>query len=133
MKWKITNLQTRLYLITAIIVMVGLGSAILIYLTAENDSGSVLGYEAVGGNVYPMAPEDSKIYRHDLELYGGKANVLADEFMRWFVGLWHGKNLALTVACITIFISFGFFFVARHLRSDLQSDARGENNGIGPD
>lgn len=133
MKWKITNLQIRLYLITAIILLVGLGSAILIYLSAENDSDSASGYEAIGGYVYPMAPEDSKMYRHDLELYGGKANVLADEFMRWFVGLWHGKSLALTVACITIFISFGFFFVARHLQSDLKSDARGENNGVGTD
>ncbi len=121
MKWKITNQQTHLYLISAIILLVGLGSAILIYLTAENDSDSVLGYE------------DSKMYIHDLELYGGKANVLASEFMRWFVGLWHGKSLAFTVACITIFISFGFFFVANHLRSDLKSDARGENNRGGTD
>jgi len=75
MKWKITNLKTRLYLITAIILMVGLGSAILIYLTAENDSDSVLGYEVADGNVYPIAPEDYKMFRHDLELFGGKATA----------------------------------------------------------
>ena len=80
MKWKITNLQTRLYLITAIILLIGLGSAILIYLTAENDSASVLGYE------------NSKMFIHDLELYGGKANVVANEFEHWFVGLWHGNH-----------------------------------------
>lgn len=113
--------------------MVGLGSAILIYLTAENDWDRVLGYEAEGGYVYPIAPEDSKMYRHDLELYGGKTSVLVDEFMRWFVGLWHGKSLAFIVACITIFISFGFFFVAHHLLSDLKSDARDGNNEIGTD
>lgn len=123
MKWKITNLQTLLYLITVIILLVGLGSAILIYLTAENDSDRFLGYEVVGGYVYPIAPEDSKKYMHDLELYGGKTNVLANEIMRWFDGLWHGKSLAFTVACITIFISLGFFFVAHHLPSDLKSDA----------
>jgi hypothetical protein len=133
MKWKITNLQIRLYLITAIILLVGLGSAILIYLTAENDSDSVLGNEVVGGYVYPITPEDSKRYKHDLELYGGKANVLANEFMRWFVGLWHGKSLAFTIACITIFISFGFFYVAKHFPSDLKSDARDENNRGGTD
>ena len=128
MKRKITNLQSRLYLITAIILLVGLSSAVLIYLTAENDSGSVLGYEIAGGNVYPIKPEDSKKYIHDLELYGGKENVLANELMRWFVGLWHGKSLAFTVACITIFISFGVFFVARHLLSDLQHNARDKND-----
>ena len=119
MKWKITNLQTRLYLIAAIILLVGLGSAILIYLTAENDSISVFGYE------------NSKKYIHDLNLYGGKAAVLADEFSRWFVGLWHGKSLAFTVACITIFIALGFFFVARTSPSDLESDAHDENNRVG--
>jgi len=133
MKWQITNRQTRLYFITAIILLVGLGSAILIYLTAENDADSVVGYEAVGGYVYPVMPEDSKRYIHDLELYGGKANVLVNDFMRWFVGLWHGKSLAFTIACITIFISFGFFYIARHLPSDSTSDARDENNPGGTD
>ncbi len=128
MKGKITNMQTRLKLISAIILLVGLGSAISIYLTAENDSDSVLGYEVVGGDMYPITPENSKMYVHDLELYGGKAAVLANEFRYWFVGLWHGKSLAFTVACIAIFTSFGFFFVANHLPSDLLSNARGENN-----
>jgi hypothetical protein len=113
MKWKTTNLQTRLYLVSAIILLVGLSSSIWIYLTADNDSRRFFGYEIVGGNAYLIAPENSKMYVHDLELYGGKANVLADEFMTWFVGLWHGKSLAFTVACITIFISLGFFFLAR--------------------
>lgn len=127
MKWKITNLQARLYLISAVILLVGLGSAIYIYHKAENNPGDVLGYEVVDGNVYPIAPEDSKKYLHDLELYGGKANVLANEFMSWFAGLWHGKSLAFTVACGTIVISFGVFFVANHLSSDLKSDAKGQS------
>ncbi len=114
MKWNITNPQTRLYLIAAIILLVGLGSAVSIYLTAEDASNNTL------VNNY----ENSKIYRHDLELYGGKANVLADEFSRWFAGLWHGKSLAFTIACITVCISFGFFFVARHSQSGPKADAR---------
>ena len=128
MKWKTTNLQTRLYLISAIILLVGLSSSIWIYLTAENDLKRVLGYEIVGGTAYLITPDNSKKYVHDLELYGGKANVLADEFMRWFIGLWHGKSLAFTVACITIFISLGFFFVARTSPSYLAYDAHDDNN-----
>jgi|SRR5208337_1565033 len=111
MKWKITNKQTRLYLISAVILLVGLGSAILIYLTAPNDSDNALDFE------------NSKMYVHDLELYGGKANVLAEEFRNWFVGLWHGQSLAFTVACITLVISFGVFFVANHLPPDSKSDS----------
>ncbi len=111
MKWKSINLQLRLYLITAVIMLVGLGSAILIYLTAEDDADNVLDLE------------NSKMYLHDLELYGGKANVLAEELRNWFAGLWHGKSLSYTLACITIVISFGLFFVANHLLSDSKSDS----------
>jgi hypothetical protein len=76
-------------------------------------------------------PENTKIYKHDLEVYGGKAAVLADDFRRWFVGLWHGKSLAFTITCITIFVSFAGFFTARHLPSHSKSDIRGENNRDG--
>jgi hypothetical protein len=133
MKWKTADLQTCLNLISAIILLVGLGSAILIYRTAENNSSGVLGYEEEGGSVYPIMPEDSKKYLRDMELYGGKANVIADEFRRWVVGLCHGKSLAYTLACITIFISFGVFYAANHLPSRLKSDVSSENNRDGTD
>ncbi len=112
MKWKIANPQTRLYLIAAIILVVGLGSSTLIYLTAADVSDTVLGYEVV----------ESKKYMRDLELYGGKANVLAAEFMQWFDGLWHGKSLAFTVGFISVFISVVLFFVAYHMTTDSRSD-----------
>ena len=128
MKWKIADLHTYLNLIGVLILLVGLGSAILIYRIAENDSNSVLGYEEGNGSVYPVRPEDSKKYLRDMELYGGKANVLVDEFNRWFIGLWHGESLAYTVGCITIFISFGVFYAAHHLPSSLKSDTRRENS-----
>ena len=131
MKWKTTTLQTRLYLISALILLVGLSSSIWIYLTAGSDSKSMLGYEIIGGNAYLITPEHSKKYVHDLKLIGGNAAVFADEFSRWFIGLWHGKSLACTVACITIFISLGFFFAARTSPSDLESDAHDEHNRVG--
>ncbi len=115
MKLKALNLYTCLNLISVIILAVGLGSAILIYRTAEDNPYGVLGYEEGGGTVYPVMPEDSKQYLHGLELYGGKANVLMDQLRRGFIGLWHGKSLAYTVACISIFISFGIFYTANYL------------------
>jgi hypothetical protein len=133
MKWKITDPQTGLNLISVIILLVGLGSAVLIYRTAENDSNSVLGYEIIGGQAYPIMPEDSKMYLRDLQLYSGKAGVFADEFRRWFVGLWYGKSLAFTVAYITLFVSFVVFYAANHLPSRLKSDVHSENNRDGTD
>jgi hypothetical protein len=128
MKGKIADPHTCLNLIGAIFLLVGLGGAILIYRTAQNDSNSVLGYEVGDGSAYPVRPEDSKKYLRDMELYGGRANVLMDEFRRWFIGLWHGESLAFTVAGITIFISSGVFYAAHRLPSSLKSDIRRENN-----
>jgi len=125
---KITHMRRRLYLIAAVVLLAGLGSAILIYVTAENGSDNAMGYEMAGGHVYPVAPEDSKRYMHDLELYGGKANVLANDFLRWFSGLWHGTSLAFTVGCIAILISLGVFFAAQHFPSATQSEAHSEDN-----
>jgi hypothetical protein len=128
MKWKIADRRARLNLVGTTILLVGLGGAILIYRAAQNNSSDVLGYEQGNGSFYPVKPEDSKKYLRDLELYGGKANVLAYEFREWFVGLWHGKSLAFTVGCITIFISVGVFYAANHVPSSLDSDISNKNN-----
>lgn len=133
MKRKILPLHTCLNLISAVILLGGLGSAILIYRTAENMPYGALGYETGGGSVYPIMPDDSKKYQRDLELYGGKANMLMDELRRGFAGLWHGKSLAFTMACLSILISFGVFYAANHLPSRQESDGLSENKRNGPD
>jgi len=68
------------------------------------------------------------MYRHNLEVYGGKLNVIMDDFRRWFDGLWHGKSLAFIVSCTTIVISFGFFYTVNYLIPRLKSAATRENN-----
>src|SRR5262249_30024474 len=75
--------------------------------------------------VYVIAgtrPEDplteqltSKKYLHDLEVYGGKANVLAEEFREWFAGLWYGKSLAGTIAVLTVLTALVYRFFATPL------------------
>lgn len=109
------NPRTSLYLLSCIILLVGLGSAALIYRAAANTPGKVLGYDQGDGSVYPVMPEDSKKYLRDMELYGGKANVLTDELRRWLAGLWHGKSLAYTIACISALIALGVFSAAARL------------------
>ncbi len=63
---------------------------------------------------------NSKRYLHEVKTYGGNASVLADQFMRWFEGLWHGKSLAFTVACIATVISGGIFIMGYLNQSDLK-------------
>ncbi len=102
------TLQKRMYLIAAIILLTGLGSAAVIYMLAGNASENLL--------VINMG--NSKKYIHDLELYGGKMNVLVDQFCRWFEGLWHGKSLASTIAVLTTVISVILSLLAYYLPQD---------------
>jgi hypothetical protein len=104
-----------LYLISGMILVVGLGGALLIYRAAENQS--VGDSDSAGGEelIDPLNPEYSKQYLRDLERYGGQANVLAYEARLWWVGLWKGKSLAYMVACIAVLASLAVFYAADHL------------------
>ncbi len=116
--------HTRLYLISAVILFTGMASSVAIYVTAGSEEEEGQQYEIIGGKIYPGMQERSKKYRHDLEVYGGKAAVLADDFNRWFEGLWQGRTLAFTVACISALISLGFFLAGRYARHDGNVDVR---------
>jgi hypothetical protein len=128
MKWKISDPRVFLTYMGVIVLMVGLVSAAFIYRIAVSESDGVVGYENEGGATYPVMPDDSKQYLRGLQLYGGTANVLADDLRRWFDGLWHGKSLAYTVAFITIVISAGALYAARQMPSRLQSGARSDSS-----
>lgn len=104
MRWNMSHLQTRLYLAAAGTLVVGCGSAVYIYLSAENAEESALVSEFL----------NSKRYLHDVKNYGGNASVLADQFSRWFDGLWQGESLAYTVATIAAVVSLILFFIGHH-------------------
>jgi len=91
----------RLRFAAALILIAGLAAAIWIYLSAAPAEDAL---------VYD--PMQSKKYLHDLELYGGKANVLAAQIMDWFESLWHGTRLAYTVACTAVVLAGVFWFAA---------------------
>jgi hypothetical protein len=85
------------------VLILGLASALGIYLAADEASGSAALAEMHG----------SKPYVHQLERFGGRAAVMFDQFSRWFAGLWEGRQLGITVAWITVLIAAGIFLVAR--------------------
>jgi hypothetical protein len=99
------QLQTRRRLIAIAILLAGFGSALVIYINATLAPTNPLGYD----------PEDSKQYLHEMELYGGKSNVLASEFRQWFESLWHGRRLAFTVGCLTLAALLFFWVVSTPL------------------
>jgi hypothetical protein len=89
-----TPRSQRLRWLSIAILVAGFVSAIAIYIRAGAKPENPLGYD----------PLDTKKYVRDLEMYGGKANVLATQIREWFVGLWHGTNLAFTVAVLTVLL-----------------------------
>jgi hypothetical protein len=93
--------DARRRFIAIAILVVGFGSALLIYATATPTPANPLGYE----------PESSKQYLRDMELYGGKANLLASELRQWFDSLWQGRRLAITIVFLT-FVLLLLYLVA---------------------
>jgi len=107
-----TTLETRLSnirLIAGSVLTAGLGAALAIYLLVAPGGANPLGFE----------PEDSKKYLRDMEVYGGKGNVLASQIRGAWSGLWHGRNLAFTVGGLTIILAIVFWFIANRRARDL--------------
>jgi len=114
--------RVRIRRITAGILAAGFGAATLIYVTATPQAANPLGYE----------PENTKRYLRQLEVVGGKANVVATEFQRWFEGLWQGRSLAFTVAWLTLLLAAGFWFLATRLAVGTElGPASGKDDGEG--
>ncbi len=117
MIWRLAQPRSRPRLIASLILLIGFGSATVIYLTASAAPGTLLEFSA----------DSSKKYLRDLQLYGGTENVLAVELMDWFMGLWHGKTLGFTVAVITVAVCLGYLFFAVLLPRYADEEASGES------
>lgn len=87
--------------VSAALLASGLGAAVTIYCLAGPELADPLdGYRI------------SKRYLHELRVIGGKSNVIFAEMTAWFSSLWHGRNLAGTVAVLTVLVTLAFRFVA---------------------
>ena len=56
---------------------------------------------------------NSKMYTHQIQLFGGKMAVLFEDLSQWLGSLWHGPRLALTVAWLSLAAAIALFLVAR--------------------
>ncbi|NVO00553.1 MAG: hypothetical protein HXX17_14640 [Geobacteraceae bacterium] len=104
------QLKRRLNISAAVILACGAVASIVIYLKATSVEENLL----VDGFL------ESKAYRHELERYGGKLNVVSDDLLRWFNSLWQGETLAFTIATITLLIASLLFWLARVISTDLK-------------
>jgi hypothetical protein len=100
--------------IVAIIVWVGgLCSSCIIYFYAQPVHLNPLGYD----------PLDTKTFLRNMEVYGGKANILIMEFRQWFAGFWQGETLAFSIAAITVFLGCLFWLLSFHKQTDFHADS----------
>jgi len=95
------------------IFILGIGVAIVLYVTASPPPDYPLGYD----------PFDSKKYLRELEVYGGKINILAVQFRQWLASLWRGKPLAYIIACLTLIVAALFWFLGSYAASDRDTHA----------
>ena len=102
-----------LNLIAFFVLLLGLCTAVIVYERAANAPTQVLGYEqGEDGTMYPIMPQDSKKYQRDLKLYGGTANVLADQMRRFIAGLFQGPALGITIGCLSVLAALVLFAAA---------------------
>lgn len=111
-------LKVRLYLAALAALGFGMLAAVLVYNGSADVPEEAVGYIVVDGMKYPIAANESRRYQRNLEMFGGKASVLFDEFTRWFGGLWQGKRLGLTLAAISGFVSLVLFLFGYWLPPD---------------
>jgi len=122
-------MRTRLLVCAMLVAVIGLSSALVIYLTAGEDSRDE-GFQTVvvDGKTFRIPLASTKMYQRDLQRLGGNSAVLADDLTRWFAGLWHGRTLAVTLTWITAFVSVGLFLLARQIPPDLTGGTHGSDS-----
>lgn len=107
-------LKKRLSISATLTLLAGVVASTAVFLTASPDEQNSLVTEF----------RNSKACRHELEAYGGKLSLIADELCRWFNSLWKGENLAFTIAAASAAVACLLYFIARriHTASSEQAD-----------
>ena len=98
----------------------------------------VLGLSGAAGIFFSAEPErydplindplGRKRYARQMQVIGGKANLLAADFNDWFGSLWHGQALAGSMAVLTVVATLTFRFVAT-IPPAPSKPAKGEKSG----
>ena len=102
--------------ISGVLLLLGLGSALAIFLTA-----APVVVDPLLGDQF-----SNKKYLREMRMLGGQGNVLAAEFQDWFAGLWEGRELAATVSVLTVATVLVFRFVASHPGVPVEAESQAD-------
>jgi hypothetical protein len=103
---------TRRHLVASTILGIGLVAALAVYATATP--------VVEDPDVYDM--EHSKRSDLELERIGGKAALLGNQIDEWVASLWQGRNLAYTIAAITLLVTGAYWLATRAAEGDEPRD-----------
>jgi len=103
-------LKARLYFCSAVVLLLGLAGALLIYATASDAPET--------GEVFYDSPQLSKKYVRELERFGGKQAVIFDEIGRWLDERFSGRALGVTIGWLSAIVALALFLFARWLPPD---------------
>jgi len=115
--------QRKINRVSTLLLVLGFGSAVAIYCLAGPPP-------ADGWQTDPLA---DKRYQREMQVYGGKANLLSAEFIDWFAELWHGRELAFTVAVLTVVTTGMFRFIATPPALHPEAEASGAQGTKSPE
>lgn len=99
----LTRAQVRFYVAGYVVLIAGTAASAWAYRAAVVDEMR---------DSLVAQSRNTKDYQGQMEYIGGKANVLGSELTEWFTSLWHGTNLAYTLAVLTIASALFCFYVA---------------------
>jgi hypothetical protein len=118
-----TSVQRRAELLKTIgvvILVLGLGSATVVYWSGQSRSGSQSNHQETlnaekGWNDSTLAPGDTKGSSRTIEMNFGKVAVLIVNWLHRWQQLKPHESLAITIAAISILTALSCFFVANRL------------------
>ncbi|OIO06195.1 MAG: hypothetical protein AUJ49_00075 [Desulfovibrionaceae bacterium CG1_02_65_16] len=87
------------------VLLLGLGCAVAVYLTASDAPVGGVGYLTQGGEVFTVNPEDSRSFQRGVEYIGGKSALLGVELREWLAGLWSREALAVALGLASAIVS----------------------------
>ncbi len=96
--------RKRINQVTLLLLLIGLGSALAVYFTAQDDPDDPLMRQLMA----------SKRYSREMRMIGGQANMDAAAMANWIGSLWHGRNLGVTIAGLSVAGVLLFRFIALH-------------------
>jgi hypothetical protein len=108
------SLHTLMYYSGVAILFIGLlGAELIYYFTTDDDAAELAGQLT-----------RVKAYEHNVQVIGGNFSLYAARLGEWFSGLWQGRELAYTVAVLSVAIAAACFVLAYLASKASRADAQ---------